>query len=219
MGIIGDRVDLERVVWVGDAENGQFEVAYLCLTEVDERRHITVTIAFDVGDWRAALAQTVSRALAVDTAAATLRPVYEFFLGWNDHDPARVRAAVADDLVVHDHRLAGLGLVEGADAYVESLAALWRLAPDIGINVAFELARECYGVVRAIGGIGTLPEGGAFERPMVTVQVVAGGRITRYEAFEIEDAAAALARFEELRPANSKHETRTSKQIQNLKSE
>jgi hypothetical protein len=48
--------------------------------------------------------------------------------------------------------------------------------------------------------VGTLAEGGAFERPIVIVSIVGGGRITRMEFFEPEDVDAALARFSELRP-------------------
>jgi ketosteroid isomerase-like protein len=47
---------------------------------------------------------------------------------------------------------------------------------------------------------GTLPEGGAFERPYVNVATVAGGRIDRVELFEVDQLDAALARFAELRP-------------------
>src|SRR5262249_22124773 len=82
----GDRLDLERMVVTGEMEG-------LGLTEVDEHGRITAEIAFDVEDSRAALADGVARSLAVDASAATLRPVYEFFLGFNDHDPARARAA------------------------------------------------------------------------------------------------------------------------------
>src|SRR5262249_52899310 len=115
-------------------------------------------------------------------------------------DAARVRAAPADDLVVHDHRLAGIGLLEGAAAYLKSLAALWRLSPDDHIERRFELAHERYGVVAAGLMVGTRSEGGTYERPLVVVYIVAGGRITRMEFFEPEDVDAALTRFAELRP-------------------
>jgi hypothetical protein len=114
-----------------------------------------------------------------------------------------MRAALADDLVVHDHRLAGLELVDGADTYLESVVALWRLVPDEHIEGAFQLARDRHGVVSAVRMVGTLPEGGAFERPMVNVYIVAGGCITRMEFSELEDVDAALARFAELRPRTS----------------
>src|SRR5262249_54055185 len=133
-------------------------------------------------------------------AVATLRPVAEYSLGFDEHDATRVRAALADALVVHDHRLAGIGLLEGADAYLESLAALWRLSPDDHIERRFDLAHERYGGVAAGQMVGTLPGGGTYERPLVAVYIVAGGRITRVEFFEPEDVAAALARVARLRP-------------------
>ncbi|MCI0346656.1 MAG: hypothetical protein L0221_14630, partial [Chloroflexi bacterium] len=111
----GDRVALERVLATLGPPDGRSEFEGLRLTEVDEDGRILSTVAFDLDDWRAANAEAFARALAVDAAAA-FRPIYEFALGLNDHDLARMRDALADDLVVHDHRRAGLGLVEGADA-------------------------------------------------------------------------------------------------------
>jgi hypothetical protein len=145
----GDRLALDRLLTTSEPPDGRSEFEYLRLTEVDECGRIVAAVAFDLDDWHAAHAEFGARVLAVDGAAATLRPVWEFLLGLNDHDLARVRAALADDLFFHDHRLAGLGTLEGADAYLESLAALWRLVPEHHGEVAFELARERYGVVLA----------------------------------------------------------------------
>src|SRR5262249_18145657 len=197
---VGDRVAIERIVATSGAPDGRSGMEYLSLMEVDESGRILAAVAFDPDDSRAAFAEAWARALAVDASAATLRPVSELALGLNDHDPVRVRAALADDLVVHDRRLAGLGLVRGADDYIESLAALWRLVPDDHIAVGFELARERYGVVRAGQSVGTLPEGGTYRRPIVIVSIVAGGRIPRVEFFAPGGGDAALARFAELRP-------------------
>jgi hypothetical protein len=197
---VGDRVAIEHIIATSRPPEGRSEVEYLSLTEVDESGRIVATVAFDPDDRRAASAEGFSRVLAGDSAAATLRPIYEFALGFDDHDPVRMRNAFADDLVVDDHRLVGPGLVEGGDSYLENIAALWRLAPDMHIDARFELAYECHGAVWALRGIGTLPEGGAFERPLVMVSIVAGGRITRLEFFEPEGVDAALALFAELRP-------------------
>ena len=114
-----------------------------------------------------------------------------------------MRAVLADDLVVDDRRRAGLGRVDGADAYVESIAVLWNLAPDIQVDGRVGLALERHGLVSAGRDFGTLAEGGAFERQRVAVLIVAGGRITRFEMFDVEDVDAALARFAELRPKTS----------------
>src|SRR5262249_4805921 len=191
---------IERMVATSGPPGGRSEMEYLSLMDVDESGRIVATVAFDPDDRRAASAEGFSRVLVGDSAAATLRPIYEFALGFDDHDPVRTRNAFADDLVVDDHRLVGPGLVEGGDSHLENIAALWRLAPDMHIDSRFELAYECHGAVWALKGIGTLPEGGAFERPLVMVSIVAGGRITRLEFFEPEDVDVALARFAELRP-------------------
>src|SRR5262249_9721362 len=176
---VGDRVAIERIVGTSGPPDGRVEVEYLSLVEVDESGRILATVGFDPDDWRTAFTEFWTRALAVDGAAKTLRPFYEFAMGTIDHDPVRARAAFADDLVVHDHRLAGLGLLEGADAYLESLAALWTLSPDDHTEAWFELARERHGVVAAVKWVGTFPEGGPYERPTVVVYIVAGGLITR----------------------------------------
>jgi len=204
VGTYGDRLALERVLWTGEPEAGRFEVEYLWLTEVDEHGRITGAISFDPDDWGAATREACDRWLASDAAAApVVRPVSEFFVAFSEHDRVRVRAVLADDLVVDDRRRAGLGRVDGADAYVESIAVLWNLAPDIQVDGRVGLALERHGLVSAGRDFGTLAEGGAFERPRVAVLIVAGGRITRFEMFDVEDADAALARFAELRPKTS----------------
>src|SRR5262249_44209899 len=119
---VGDRIAIERIMATSGPPDGRIQTDYLSLLEVDESGRILAIVGFDPDDARAAFAEAWARALAVDAAATTLRPVSELALGLNDQDLFRVRAALADDLVVHDHRRAGLGLVEGADTYIESLA-------------------------------------------------------------------------------------------------
>ncbi len=197
----GDRVCLERVLFAGGPAEGRVEIEYLWLAEVDESGRLVAGVMFDVDDWRAANREAAARWLARDVAAAALLgPVLETFDGWNDHDRARVRASVADDLVSHDRRLAGVGRLEGADAYMDSLAVLWEMAPDIQIEMRSALALERHGVVGVARNFGTLPEGGAFEIYGIIVATLERGLVTRLELFEIEQLDAALARFAELRP-------------------
>ena len=77
--------------------------------------------------------------------------------------------------------------------------AVWNLARDIQLDAPFTLALERDGSVGVGRVFGTFPEGGPFEVVSVAVAIVDGGRITRLEFFEIEDVAAARARFAELR--------------------
>ena len=125
--------------------------------------------------------------------------------GSNDHDRSRVRAVLADDVVVHDRRRTGMGLLEGADAYVESLDALWELAPDMQLDPCFQLALAGYGLVSVVRGFGTLRDGGAFERPLLSVVLVSSGRITRIEFFEIDDVNAGVDALRGAAPRSAAH--------------
>ncbi|MCI0347380.1 MAG: hypothetical protein L0221_18360, partial [Chloroflexi bacterium] len=111
-----------------------------------------------------------------------------------------MRAVLADDLVLDDRRLAGLGRVDGADAYLDTLAVMWELAPDRQLEPRSVLAVERHGVVAVARNFGTLPEGGAFETYGIIVATLERGRVSRFEFFEIDAADAALARLAELRP-------------------
>jgi class 3 adenylate cyclase len=200
---VGERVALERFLWSGDvpAGGGPFEVELLGLSEVDEAGRIVAAIRFDPEDWRVANREAWGRWLARDAAAAAVvGPAFEFIEGANDHDRARMRGVLADDLAFHDRRLTGEGRVDGADAYLDTLAVIWGLSPDTQAAPRFVLALERHGVVSVARTFGTLPEGGAWENWLVSVATVAGGRITRLELFELEAVDAALARLAELRP-------------------
>src|SRR5262249_23208494 len=95
---------------------------------------------------------------------------------------------------------ARLGGIEGADAWAESCAALWDLAPDVQMALTCSLAHARYGSVGLGRIFGTLHDGGACENATVGVAIVADGRITRLELFEAGHVDAALGRFAELRP-------------------
>jgi ketosteroid isomerase-like protein len=120
---------------------------------------------------------------------------------WDSKDPERLRAVLTQDLVVEDRRRTGTGRLEGREAYVQSVAALWKLAPDSRFEAGrFWLAITPYGGVYAARRVGTLPGGGEFESDFLIVSLLKGGRTARLELFEIDAVDGALARFEELRP-------------------
>jgi class 3 adenylate cyclase/ketosteroid isomerase-like protein len=201
VGTVGKRVALERVLCAGGPSGGPFEIEHLWLIEVDESGRIVFGAAFDVDDWRTANREAAARLIARDSAAAaSLPPLVEVLEAFNDRNLARLRAVFADDVVAEDRRRAGVGRVEGASRYVDSLAVFWDLAPDGQADTLHVLARDRHGVVSAGRVLGTLAEGGgAFETYFVNVLIVERGRIARYELFEPEDVDVALARFAELR--------------------
>src|SRR5262249_32771989 len=152
---------------------GPFELEALWVTEVDESGRITAGVAFDVEDWRAATREGCACWFARDAvAAASVGPMFEFLEAMKEHDRTRLRAALADDFGLVDHRPARLGLGGGADAWLESMAALWDLAPDWQIAPTGTLAYARYGSVVLLRGFGTLRDGGTFENPTVSVSIV-----------------------------------------------
>jgi hypothetical protein len=123
----------------------------------------------------------------------------QFTEAWNGHDRARVRACFADDFVLEDHRHAGLGRIEGAEAYVDSIVVLWDLAPDQRLMFGWSWpVVERHGIVVTIRRQGTVPDGGPFESEHLALGLARNGRFTRVEFFEIDALVTALARLEEL---------------------
>jgi len=204
VGMAGPHIAVEHVLWSGAAGpgHGSFEIEYFWLAEVDEAGRIIAMAAIDLADQAAAVQEAQERWLARDaTAASVMRPVFEMARGMAVRDVSRVRAVLADQVVVQDHRPSRLGTIHGGDAYAESLAALWQLAPDTLLDVPVGPlvwdARGCVGVLHTAG---TFPSGGSFETDLAVLSIVDGGRITRLEYFDAADVDAALARFEALRP-------------------
>jgi len=76
---------------------------------------------------------------------------------------SRSLSAHAEHLVVEDRRRTGMGRIEGRDAYVESVKALWELTPESRFeNARYWLAIEPWGAVAAARRSGTVPGGGEF---------------------------------------------------------
>jgi ketosteroid isomerase-like protein len=201
VGTAGDRVAVTRVLWSGGPADGRFEIEFLCVAEVDASGLFTAIIMFDPDVTREAQREAWRRWFAIDPAArAVAEPIGALMDAFNEHDAAKFRALLADDLVVEDHRLAGLGRIDGADAYGASIVALWELAPDTrGEMGLLWPAFDRHGAVTVLRRGGVLPDGGEFESVYLYLLLVARGRIHHAEMFELGALATALARFEALR--------------------
>ncbi|MBI3781909.1 MAG: nuclear transport factor 2 family protein [Deltaproteobacteria bacterium] len=202
VGTAGDRVAVGRILWAGGPPDGRFEVEFLAVHEVNEAGLCTAQIFFDPDDARTAQREAWARWAAIDPVAAPwVELVNEFTDAWNGHERARVRACFADDFVLEDHRHAGLGRIEGAEAYVDSIVVLWDLAPDQRLMFGWSWpVVERHGIVVTIRRQGTVPDGGPFESEHLALGLARNGRFTRVEFFEIDALDTALARFEELQP-------------------
>jgi ketosteroid isomerase-like protein len=202
LGIAGERVAVGRMLWTGGPADGRFEIEYISVFEADESGLLSGVVIFELDDARAAQREAWARWAAIDPdVAPSVELLNEIIDAWNGRDRTALLARFADDLVVEDHRLAGIGRIEGAAAYVDANAVLWDLAPDQRIEFGWSwLAWDRHGLVATLRRVGTLADGGAFESEYVWLSLASGGRITHLELFEIDAHGAALARFEELRP-------------------
>jgi hypothetical protein len=194
----GDRLVLEHMLWTGTFEGG-FEVEALQVTEVDADGHLIAGVVFDPSDRRAASVEMRERFARSDYARTIPPELFEMARAIEARDPERMRAALPDDFVIHDHRRTGLGRIEGAANYVASLLAFFQDSPDVTTEDLYQLVhiggRGSLSIARTFG---THTEGGAFESVYVRLQYHPRGRWIRSELFELEDYDLARARFEEL---------------------
>jgi ketosteroid isomerase-like protein len=200
-GTAGDRVAIEVLLWSGGPADGRFEIEYLGVTEVDESGLLVTTILLDLDDPRAAQREAWARWMAIDpTVAELVTAVSETIDSWNAMDRRRFAREYTDDFVVEDHRRTGMGRLDGVEAYMASVEALWQLAPDSRLELGWHwLAVDRRGGVVTCRRTGRLADGGAYESDYLVLFIVEDGRARRLEMFEVDAADAALARFEALR--------------------
>ncbi len=198
----GDRLALEHLRWTGaGGDVGAFEAENLSVIEVDAEGRIAAIVAFDANDRRAASVEMSERWLRSDEAppaavagAAAMRGLFE-------HDLAGLSAALPDDFFVDDHRHFGMGRVEGAAAFVHSFAALFEQSADLVLECLYTVAAANHATLDVAHMFGTVAAtGGEFESVYVRLLVYRDDRAVGLELFDIEDLAAARARFEALRP-------------------
>jgi hypothetical protein len=109
-----------------------------------------------------------------------------------------MRTLLPAEFYLDDRRRTGVGRMEGADAYLRSLAALWELSNDLRSEALYTVTSAEHGRLMVARWFGTNTEGGEFEAVFVTIGLLRGGRPVGVEIFELDDLEAARARFEEL---------------------
>ena len=189
------------MLWTGGPADGRFEIEYLSVHEVDEAGLVTAIIFFDVDDARAAQREAWARWAAIDPVAA---PWVELRArsptAWN---AAIGRGSAPSSPTTSSSRITGatgIGRIEGRDAYVDSIDALWELAPDRGSRSAGPGPRSS-GTASSPSSSGTArsPTAAPSRASYLWLVLATGGRITRLELFDDAQVDAALARFAELR--------------------
>ena len=112
----------------------------------------------------------------------------------------RLAAAVAPEIEVVDHRTVGFGSLHGAEEFMAAVRAMvalseridWRIDGVLGLRADALLVRNTRSGNQLAGG-------GEFEIALCELWIFgADGLITRFERFDAERQAEALARFDEL---------------------
>ena len=115
-------------------------------------------------------------------------------------DLERLATVFAPDIEVVDHRTVGFGTLRGVETLVRAVRALldlvdgfgWRVDDVLGLDANLLLVRHTSFRTERVGG-------GAFERTLCELWIFgADGKLARWERFDVEHAAAALARFDAL---------------------
>src|SRR5437667_127873 len=135
----GDRLALEHQLWTEGEGRAPFEIELLTITEVDDAGRLVANIAFDPDDRRAASLEMYERYARSDAGRWT-SPQVERHRAQLDHDLERLRALLPADHVYHDRRRTGAGRLEGPDAHVAWLAALFEQSPDAIIEPLYYVA-------------------------------------------------------------------------------
>ena len=196
----GDRLALYHDVWQEAPGESRFRMESHRLVEIDAAGRLCALVLFDAGD-RAEAARELADRYARNTRPETAERMRERHDARSTRDLVRFRALLPDDFVFDDRRRTGLGRIEGADAYVASVAALVELSADAVVGQPlYYLADEPHGSLSIAHSFGTLAEGGAFESVYAMISLYGTGDMIRVELFELEELEAAKARFEELRP-------------------
>jgi hypothetical protein len=121
------------------------------------------------------------------------------------HDLERLRAVLPERFVFHDHRRTGVGRLEGAAAFIGSLAALFEQSGDAVVEPLYTIAADERGFLEMAHVFGTLAaSGGPFEGVYVRLGTYRNDPSgMELELFEPDDVEHARARFAELRAAGA----------------
>lgn len=155
---------------------------------------------FDPADIGAALDELDRRYFAtLDAKEAELaESLCRFARAYQSCDPAQLRDAVDEDVVLIDHRRASIGNLTGSDALVEYVAAFQRQLTELAVYVADIVCMSPpFGVV-LLALMGTSQEGVEVDMTLYELYEIRDRRHVRQELFPFDDRAGVLARFEEL---------------------
>ncbi len=219
IAIRGDCLSLFRLIIQRTDDDG-YRNEFLGLRELDEDGRIKAAIFFDPDDLDAAFEELDRRYEDGEGApiADRLRAVRTDSLALSER-VGTFAGRYGDDVVVHDHRPGGFGMLHGLHAWQEAVAAMADLAPD-----AKFYRTQIYAVTERLSlyrlmRVATNPSGGEVVNEQINLMQFRDGRICRIESFALEQLDDARRRFDELdRPVPSFENaaTRASRRLMQL---
>jgi class 3 adenylate cyclase/tetratricopeptide (TPR) repeat protein len=194
----------------GKFDVGAYEREEIGLTQVDSRGRCRLYESFAVDRLDDAVARLYERYAELvpegperTRATATARSVAAL-LGPKDRHEAhlrqRGRSLLAPDVEARDHRTVGFGLLRGVEALLSAILSLRELSDEIDERIEDVLDLRSDALLARWTTSGTVrASGGAFALDLCMLFVFgADGLVTRWEQFDAEQDAEALARFDEL---------------------
>jgi ketosteroid isomerase-like protein len=210
---LGDSLALQSATWSGstsvdpDYPVGAFERCYFQLCQVDAQGRMREGESFAPDRLADAIARLYERhaGLIPDgpervQSIANARFVVLFARGPDETLDPDGPSTLAPDIEVVDHRTLGTWSVQGREALVQNFRAWRDVADDITIRAQDILALRAGALLVRWAHTGTdRASGGVYERPFLLLWIVgADGLMTRWEFFEPDREAEALARFDAL---------------------
>ena len=197
IAIRGERLALADVT-VADPNGNSIQA--LTLLELNDEGKTGRLVWFDPEDFDAAFADLDERFMAGEGAShGNLLNVFNRFRnGFNNRDWDKLRAVLAEDLVVSDRRPASLGEMRGPDAWIDAIKVLIDLVPTLRTEVFAYRTMTSDGFVAQMLNQGLSEDGASVETSFIAVVQIRGSVISHWAHFPVEDLDAALAHFVEL---------------------
>lgn len=180
-----------------DQQPDAFNIEFLNLVEITDDKRIAARSAFDLDDVDAAFEELEARYLAGE--AARYRRAWSMIAAGYASLNRRELPVTTRDFANVDHRQAA---AFAPGDLIEYLRAGWDLGQNVKPYVEAVHALSDLGAVVTHVAYGTSRQGFDAEWREVTLFTVDGDAFNRCELFDEADLDAALARFEQLRPAS-----------------
>lgn len=196
LAVRGERLALTRARFAG----GHFEVVLLAVIGTDAEGRNLLGVLFEPRDVVEAVAEVDARYAAGEGAGFPSTAVLAASnAAYSAKDWQRLRALLAEDLVVRDHRPASFPETRGADDFLAGLAREAELVPDNVIYAARYDRVAPLVALAELGGSGIGPGGGPVEtaRAVVVALRDAGGPIASMDMFGADQLEAAREVFAE----------------------